>query len=502
MAHAIFPPPQKKDSPILSVFLSLWKSDHKKNRVAALSFWRLTSIALVALGLSLGSFSHPSPAIATGESWDSVEAATASGWISVAYGDGVWIAVAEDGAVMRSTNGGANWTAVSTGTASGDWNSVATDGNGVWVAVASSGMNRVMRSTNGGANWAAVNGPSEAWRSVVYGDGVWVAVASSGTNRVMRSTNGGANWSQAGIAVADSAGQQWMSVAYGNNVWVAVARNADLGDNRRLMRSTNRGVNWTTSRVDTHEWSSVATDGNGTWVAVASGGDNNNLNRVLRSSNEGQDWESVTVPEANGWESVAYGNGVWVAVAYSGTNRVMRSVDDGRNWSTVAPSEANRWYSVAYGNGVWVAVSFDGDNQVMRSLDPVSPDSSTPSTAESAGVPGIYLYVAGSAGRMVEGTPVYHGSFAIAPNTPYTLSLQSRDARALTRTVLGTGVTNGGGHLEGRIEFGSVAPGSYKIVMTGYHALGYPLVLTNHLVVDSAGKFVSVSPESLQPTLR
>lgn len=130
----------------------------------------------------------------------------------------------------------------------------------------------------------------------------------------------------------------------------------------------------------------------------------------------------------------------------------------------------------------------------------VSPD--TNSSSESASIPGIYLHVAAVPGRPVEGTPVYHGSFAIASNSTYALSVQSRDTRALPRTVLSTGVTNGRGHVEQRIELGALAPGAYKIVMNGYHELGYPLVLTNHINVDAAGNFVSVSAESLQPTLR
>jgi len=45
-----------------------------------------------------------------------------------------------------------------------------------------------MRSTNGGASWSAVAATeANSWSSVSYGDGVWVAVAGNGTNRVMRS---------------------------------------------------------------------------------------------------------------------------------------------------------------------------------------------------------------------------------------------------------------------------------------------------------------------------
>lgn len=151
------------------------------------------------------------------------------------------------------------------------------------------------------------------------------------------------------------------------------------------------------------------------------------------------------------------------------------------------------------GTRVYVA-NRSGDSVSVISLA-LPPSLAVAASEVSAGAPGIFLHIAASPGRSVEGTPVFHGSAGIAPNTSYTLSIQSMGARALTRTVLATGVTNGRGHAEGRIEMGALAPGSYKIVMTGYHALAYPLVLTNHIVVDAAGKFVSVSAESQQPIL-
>ena len=74
-----------------------------------------------------------------------------------------------------------------------------------------------------GTSWEAVEA-SEAnqWQSVAYGNGVWVAVAGSGTNRVMRSINDGESWDPVVLPVALEA-NNWQSVAYGNGVWVAVA---------------------------------------------------------------------------------------------------------------------------------------------------------------------------------------------------------------------------------------------------------------------------------------
>ena len=51
------------------------------------------------------------PATADGTSWSAVAAAEANAWVSVDYGNGVWVAVSVLGTnrVMRSTDGGASW---------------------------------------------------------------------------------------------------------------------------------------------------------------------------------------------------------------------------------------------------------------------------------------------------------------------------------------------------------------------------------------------------------
>ena len=169
-----------------------------------------------------------------GENWAPVATAEANTWSSVAYGDGVWVAVASGPSVatkrvMRSTDGGENWSPI-TAAEQTTWLSVAY-GDGTWIAVAGAGTNRVMRSTDGGVTWAPVLAAAPSgWRSVAYGDGVWVAVANTGTgDRVMRSTDGGLTWS--GVAAAEA--NSWWSVAYGDGTWVAVA----IDGTNRVMRS-------------------------------------------------------------------------------------------------------------------------------------------------------------------------------------------------------------------------------------------------------------------------
>lgn len=291
--------------------------------------------------------------------WAGVAAAEANTWFSVAYGNGVWIAVATTGTnrTMRSVNGGVSWSAVAAAEANA-WESVAY-GDGVWIAVASTGTNRVMRSVNDGVSWSAVAAAeANSWQSVAYGGGVWVAVANSGTNRVMRSVDGGSTWT----AVAAIEVNTWQSVAYGDGVFVAVAdQNIATGFNR-VMRSTNGGATWSgVAAAEQNSWNSVAY-GDGAWIAVSSGG----TNRVMRSTDGGATWKAIAAAEQNIWQGVAYGGGAWVAVGFTGTNLAMRSVDGGLTWAAEAESEDILWRSVAYGAGVWIAVANTGTNRTMK----------------------------------------------------------------------------------------------------------------------------------------
>ena len=142
-------------------------------------------VAAMALSVLVGVTvtAQHTPAWADGTSWSPVDAAAQQQWRSVAYGNGVWVAV--------STNGITN---------------------------------RVMRSIDDGATWAGVAATENVnWRSVAYGNGVWVAVSSDGTDQVMRSIDDGVSWDP----MSEAEPNTWQSVAYGNGVWVAKTADQD-----------------------------------------------------------------------------------------------------------------------------------------------------------------------------------------------------------------------------------------------------------------------------------
>jgi hypothetical protein len=293
-----------------------------------------------------------------GRFWVPVSAAQQNSWRSVTYGNGKFLAVADNGTnrIMTSSNG-VSWTAVAA-PQQNQWTSIAY-GNNTFVSVGySAGTNGVMTSIDGDS-WSLGTIEQNYWRSVTYGNNVFVTVTDTGVNRVARSTDNGTTWNTYLVSEPSS----WCSVTYGNSLFVAVAYS---GTANRVMTSPD-GQNWAivqstgpNSFISQSDWRSV-TYGNGLFVAVA----NNGPNRIMTSSN-GTDWTPRTAPEQNQWFSVTYGDGLFVAVAQSGTNRIMTS-RDGINWNLRTAPEQNVWTSVTYGNGTFVSVSNTGTNRVMLS---------------------------------------------------------------------------------------------------------------------------------------
>jgi hypothetical protein len=114
---------------------------------------------------------------------------------------------------------------------------------------------------------------------------------------------------------------------------------------------------------------------------------------------------------------------------------------------------------------------------------------------------GISLSVRASEGSLVAETRVVYGSFAIAPNTIYDLSLEKLNLPAATRTLLASGLTNNRGAVAGEVQIGALAHGRYKIQLSSTSREGNPLELVNQISVDKSGKLLSLTPETMQSTL-
>ena len=98
-----------------------------------------------------------------------------------------------------------------------------------------------------GFTWTSQTSPVNYWTAVTYGNGLFVAVASTGTgNRVMTSPDG-ITWT----IRTSAANNFWSSVTYGGGLFVAVAQD---GTGNRVMTS---GIFGGAATVDPTKWITI-----------------------------------------------------------------------------------------------------------------------------------------------------------------------------------------------------------------------------------------------------
>ena len=377
----------------------------------------LTALSLI---VGLGAISMTPAAAEVGVDWTEQTASAVNNWMSVTYGNGVFVAVAYDGTdqVMTSPDG-VNWTARSAALNIG-WGSV-TFGNGLFVALSPMstngqcaggyGTDQVMTSPDGVTWTARLAADCNSWSSVTFGNGMFVAVgdrANAGT-RVMTSPDG-VNWTARTAPI-----EYLSSVTYGNGMFVAISY---VGSNR-VMTSPD-GVTWTAQSAPEGFWYSV-TYGNGTFVAVAP-------DSKVMTSPDGSTWTEGTPAAAEEWVRVTFGNGLFVAVGPYGA--VMTS-PDGFSWSRPS-APVSQWWSVTYGQGIFVAVS--------RSWGMVMTSGTPPPTVPSA--PSSLVATPGDGSASIAFTPGSNGGAAIKKYQYKVGSGAWTDAVGTTSPITITGLTN------------------------------------------------------------
>ena len=307
--------------------------------------------------------------------WTAATATEGNHWKSVAYGNGVWVAVSINrtnvSQIMRSTDNGVNWTAATGAGATGNTflMAAAYGSNNTWIAVSQHGP--IVRSTDNGSSWSIINPPTtKEWLTVAYGNGVWVVTSKQ--LEIITSTDNGDNWSIR-QRPAQTTDYEFVSLAYGTATgntgrWVAVnARHGCNCQDSRVMTSDDNGQNWSYRRAaQDYKWVSV-TYGDGVWVAVSQNGTGNQV----MTSPDGITWTSRNSTRDSEWASVSYGveaDGTkrWVAVSQQTSHSSMTSTNNGVTWTEQeipSPSNAVTWQGLGYGDGTWVAVGASG---VMR----------------------------------------------------------------------------------------------------------------------------------------
>ena len=450
------------------------------------------STALVNDGsgnLSWSTVSGGSSGTGPGINWTTRTTPADNGWLSIAYGNGLYVAVSNTGTgnrVMTSSDG-ITWTS-RTSAADVQWWSV-TYGAGLFVAVAyDGGANTVMTSPDG-VTWTLRTTPSNnAWVSVTYSGSLFVAVSDNNTTSDVMTSPDGITWTlRTGIANSG-----WDSVIYGNGLFVAVSELAGSSD---VMTSPD-GITWTSrTGAASNSWR-VVTYGNSLFVAVSYTGTGN---RVMTSP-DGITWTSRSSAADNSWQALAYGSGLFVAI--SGNNTM--TSPDGITWTSHSASANNGWYGATYGNGQFVAVANSGTgNRVMTSS----------STAGSGGTALSSITDAASSDTLINGdnAQVWNWALTTASKTGFTFGETTASTATGTPVILGANtlasstaiplyVTNLGNATSFRVDDSAADTTPFIIDASGNVAIGNTSATsalnvgsTNQFQVSSAGAIAAAT---------
>jgi photosystem II stability/assembly factor-like uncharacterized protein len=268
--------------------------------------------------------------------------------------------------MQRSTNGGSNWTALSSGQTS-DFYALAFGDTLHGLVV---GNYDIVRTTDGGRTWPHVSGPSAGWWGLSMTDADH-AVAVGTQGKIARTSDGGATWQERPSGVTSQLNAVHM---------VTTAEGWAIGGGGSALHTTDSGATWTAQPTGSGQafyglrFSSL-TDGwavgsNGTVIHTTNGGTSwssqtlwnrplfgifwsNNMygiivgadGCILRTTNLGQTWD--TIPSG----TTATLRGVWFnhpstgwVVGAGGT--MLRTTDDGRSWFPVRSNTSQFLYNV------------------------------------------------------------------------------------------------------------------------------------------------------------
>ena len=229
-------------------------------------------------------------------------------------------------------------------------------GNGVYIAVEQNGF---IYGSMDGNDWRLIGSQYDSnFAGVVYGNNTFV-ILSSNSNRIYSSVDG-RSWFDNNPFDATCIGS---SIAYGNGKFVCVIKNDNYINSVYELYHSEDGNNWSLCSINTfgtHD--AIVRYCNDKFIVVSSNGD-------IYTSTDGVSWSNGgTLPNISIPADITYGDGKYILVLSesSDDNLILYSTDLS-NWTASMLNHDLSLYSVTYGNGIFIAVGLEG--YVFKSLD-------------------------------------------------------------------------------------------------------------------------------------
>ncbi len=214
------------------------------------------------------------------------------------------VITANDGEMLKSTDAGATWSALQTGTTKGLYDVHFFDENR-WLAIGQGAY--ITETTDGGATWKEKDSGMNNWNEVTFRGSFGLMAGNKGDINV--TTNGGTSWNKRSSPIA----LELRSVSIGNDSTAVM-----VGINGTLVKTTNKGRNWravyASIPLASNRVSSVRHLTENRVVAVAYGG------VIIESLNGGETWDPQSSITGANLEAVSFiDSKIGTAVGWNGT---------------------------------------------------------------------------------------------------------------------------------------------------------------------------------------
>jgi len=275
-----------------------------------------------------------------------------------------WICGAS-GVVIKTTNGGYNWTNVS---GNGIPNTVlliniyGVNSNLALTAGYTGTTTFVYRTTNGGANWTQVFTETNGFINAVWmlntTDGFMQGDPVSTRWSIWKTTNGGVNWDSTGLYLPKAG----VEAGWNSSLWMIDYAIWFGTNNSRIYYSSDFGASWvvqpTSPEINSY---TIALNLNTQVIGLTGGA------TLLKTTNAGQNWNQVTTPSTGNFTGVAiiqsFVNSWWYV---RGSTSIYYSPISVNNWQIQYTAPAGTFNhislsrTVIFGPGMLYAVRSNG----------------------------------------------------------------------------------------------------------------------------------------------
>ena len=249
---------------------------------------------------------------------DEIMATVGTGtWNAIAYGNGKYVAVGEDGNIAYSTDGGKSWIRKQVGTNA--WNDIVFNSKvGRFVAVGPNGYNGY---SSDGITWTQVTiDHNYSAVGVEPNQNMFIAVRSVGSYYGLSSQ--GTTWSEFAKEGCDG-----VSVAAGNSELISVS-------NGKM--NIFKYPSWEKSiEVERNYMDIVYNPDKNEYLAVGQ------LGYVAKSTNGGNSWAETRTNISGAFMSVDYSSELGMYVAICNSGKGVATSEDGINWDVKQISDSN-----------------------------------------------------------------------------------------------------------------------------------------------------------------